>query len=249
MKQSTRLPVYLLVAPIGEITGDMSLTALRIIGHLETLLVEDTGTQSPYGIVQKLKTMSIIKPDQRLVPIASGTDCGPCLKVVDECVAAGKPFGMLADSGMCCFNDPGVEVVSHLVKNYGETVELVPIGASSAMDAAIMMSGVDCTNFVFMGHFPETLNWYADLLQKGIPGICYVRADAGRKFFENALAEFGPGCRLTLSVFKNIRGNARRAQEHFLVRDASRRIDELVDESINRKDENQDNMVVIIHKS
>ena len=248
MKPDEKLPVYLLAAPIGENAGDMSITVLKLVGALRTLMVEDTGDPSPDDLIEKLKRKDIIKDGQRIIPMSHCGDVAGYIQVADECVANRKPFGIIADSGICCFIDPGIEVVRHLVDNHLDKVELVPVGASSALDAAIMMSGVDCTNFVFMGHFPETVRWFADDINDGVPGICYVRGDSFNQFVEQAGEYFGPDSGVFASVFKNIRANARRAHKRFALPASL----ELINGLAKVKDRDghvfHDNFVVILDK-
>lgn len=248
LRSDEKLPVYLMAAPIGEYITDISIAVTRLIGQLELLIVEDLGAVGKDDLIEKLRAKGIVSADQQLVGL-SGLDhhevCPPC---VDQFVKARKSFGMIADKGLCCFVDPGRSVVRHLLDNYADTVELVPVGASSAMDAAIMISGVNCTNFVFMGHYPESHQWFHELVNGGVPTIAYVRGDSVKAFWLAVRQEFGSDCTLCLSVFKNLRGRMRTAQERFMLSDTPECIDAIAEPLKTPEKDSCDNFVVILHR-
>lgn len=215
MTVEPRVPVYLMAAPIGEHVGDMSMTVMKLVRSLSLLLVEDTGPDECNSLVGTLKSSGVIGTGQTLIPIDNSPPDSSVLQAIDRCIEAGQPFGLLPDRGISCFVDPGAKVVQYLIDHHRDRIELVPVGASSALDAAIMMSGVDCTFFSFMGHFPEQYRWPVDSLCAGIPVVSYVRFDSAARFWQAARSTIGDPSGLRISFFRNIRGRRRRFQGNF----------------------------------
>lgn len=248
LRPDEKLPVYFMAAPIGDHITDISIAVTRLIGQLEMLIVENIGTVGEDDLIGRLRAMGIVSAGQQLVGL-SGLDhhevCPPC---VDQFVKDRKSFGMIADKGLCCFVDPGRSVVRHLLDNYSDTVELVPVGASSAMDAAIMISGVNCTNFVFMGHYPESHHWFPEMVSRGVPTIAYVRGDSLKAFWLAVRQQFGSDGALCLSVFKNLRARLRTAQECFMLTDTPECIDAIAEPLKTPQKDSCDNFVVILHR-
>lgn len=218
---SARIPVYLLAAPIGDYIGDMSLAATQLVGQVALLLVEDTGVENRNDLAERLRRHGVIKPNQQVLGIRTTDAAPPWLEPVERMVSQGQPFAILADKGLCCFLDPGLEVVQYLLAHHAERVELVPIGASSALDAAIMVSGVDCSRFMFMGHFPEYHAWPERPARKGIPAIAYVRGDSLGMFWVQARHRLRADRDMQMTVLRNLRARLRRAWTRFDVADAT----------------------------
>ncbi len=224
-----RIPVYLLAAPIGDYAGDMSLAASQLVGQVAMLIVEDTGVQNPNDLLDRLKRTGVIKPHQHLVGIRANDGDRPWREPVDRMVAEGRPFALLADKGLCCFLDPGLDVVQYLLEHHADRVELVPIGASSALDAALMVSGVDCSRFSFLGHFPETFAWADASIRDGTPAIAYVRGDSLGEFWGQVRQRFGADRRMRMTVLRNLRARLRRAWARFELDDPDPGIDARID--------------------
>ena len=204
MTAARKVPAYLITAPTGDFMADMSLTAARLIPELSLLICEDTG-DNDNCLVNRLRTQKIIRPELQVIPIDNALPNKELRDSIDRCVSQEKPFALMPDSGIASFIDPGIHVVRYLLDNFKNEVELIPVGAGSAMDAAIMASGVDCTRFIFMGHFPENIMWFPVTLGAGIPGIAYVRGDEAGRFDEAANHIFGPDSELHVTIFGDIR--------------------------------------------
>lgn len=253
-RPAERIPVYLLAAPIGDYAGDMSLAALQLVGQVPMLIVEDTGVQNPNDLLDRLKRTGVIKPHQHLVGIRANDGDRPWREPVDRMVAEGRPFALLADKGLCCFLDPGLDVVQYLLEHHADRVELVPIGASSALDAALMMSGVDCSRFSFLGHFPEVFAWWTDAsIRQGAPAIAYVRGDSLAGFWRQARQRFGTDRRMQMTVLRNIRARLRRTYARFDLDGPCPGIDDRIDALMHDPGERQGtflhDFVVILHRA
>jgi hypothetical protein len=78
------------------------------------------------------------------------------------------------------FLDPGLALVQWLARQ-PDRVRLEPVGASTALDATLAINAVDCTRFVFCGHFPESHD-LTPLQLLDWPALCYVRGDSLQAF-------------------------------------------------------------------
>lgn len=173
-----RTPVYLVAMPIGDHMDDLSVAAVRLLPTLDELFVEpdDVG-------IDHLRKHKLITDRHRVHHLGQGTERARAL------VEAGTPFAILASSGIPCFVDPGHEIVDDLLDHYADRVELVPIGMSSALDAALTASGLDIQRFVFVGHFPQCYRFDADVVRLDLPLVAFVRGSAVREWVARVDAE------------------------------------------------------------
>jgi 16S rRNA C1402 (ribose-2'-O) methylase RsmI len=217
MPDSTRkTEVFLIASPIGDILSDFSVSALEIIKRTRILLMEDIGVENPEVLYNRLRAKGVITTEHEVHLISDRKGAGFPLERIDEWVRAGRSFAILADKGLPCFLDPGIEIVQHLMAHHEQAVDLIPIGASSALDGGIALSGVDCTRFLFWGHFPGSPPLERHLLRTGIPVILYVQGDSLVDFVKHAKKMLGRGARHhRLTVLSNIRQRQSRWRRRF----------------------------------
>jgi len=204
--EGRKVRVYLITAPIGDFLGDMSVNAFETLKRLEVVFVEDTGSDDEGNVVEKLRRKGVLTDAHELIGISCPEDTVAKLGRVDELVARGTDFAILADKGLPCFIDPGREIVEHLLEKHADAVRLIPIGTSSAVDATVAMSGTNCTMYAFLGHFPEEYRLDDDITGLDMPLIYYVRGDSLTKFVDILQARLGKEAEsLEILVFRNIR--------------------------------------------
>lgn len=209
--------VYLLAAPVGGFVSDFSVSALRILKATRTVFVEDLASSA--ALQQVLGRMHALDENHRFVPL-TGDESEACA-AADALIARGESFVVLANEGIASFMDPGLTLLQHLTTRHAGAVRLEPVGASTALDATLLVNAVDCGRFAFAGHFPENHDFKA-LKLLDWPCLFYVRSDSVSAFFAGlatALAEvpwdhqvvltanlrFGPGLqrRVVLAVGDN----------------------------------------------
>lgn len=220
-----------MAAPIGDILSDFTISALEIIKRTRTVFVEDIGCSHPDELVSRLKIQGVLGKRHRILPISDESSQDAHFPLVDELVEQGDNFAILADKGLPCFIDPGLSLVQHLLAHHEKEIDLVPIGLSSALDGAIVLSGVDCTNFVFLGHYPDTDLSATDLPALRMPAIIYLRGDALLQFTRQVKAQLGDAqSHFRMVICCNIRQRINRKrrsfsldepEEHFLEFDQS----------------------------
>ena len=137
--------LYIVATPIGNLE-DITLRALRILKEVDYVLCEDTRTTqvllNKYEI--KTKTMSYH---------AHSTENKE--SVIINLLKNGKNLALVSDAGTPCISDPGVMLVEHVKKEFGNDVKVVPIPGASALISALSASGVSSAEFVFLGFLPQ----------------------------------------------------------------------------------------------
>jgi len=194
-----RTQVYLIPSPIGDHFSDFSFAGLKAIQKLEHLFVEAAD-----AFLERMRERGLITSRHRVYVLSDEDGCVPQATALME---ARTPFGLLASSGVPCFVDPGHRVVARLLDRYLAEVSFVPVGMSSALDAALAMSGVDIQRFVFGGHAPECYTLDAAVLATGLPLVYFVRGPAVREVLSR-LTEQRAGVQRVL-LFKDIRKKSR----------------------------------------
>ncbi len=188
--------VYLIASPIGDHLADLSLAATRVLPKLRHLFIEADDTY-----IARLREHGIIGPEQQLHVLDH-----PQLERARELLAAGESFAILASSGIPCFVDPGREIVDLCLSQHLDEIELVPLGMSSALDAALSMCGTDVTFFRFNGHYPEH---FLPPMKGGaaLPVVYFVRGHALAAFVDEVVPALEPIRRLV--VLKDLRKKRR----------------------------------------
>ncbi len=137
--------LYIVATPIGNME-DITLRAIRILKEVDYVLCEDTRTTqnllNRYDI--KTKTMSYH---------AHSTENKE--SVIINLLKNGKNLALVSDAGTPCISDPGVMLVDHVKKEFGDEVKVVPIPGPSALISALSASGVSSAEFIFLGFLPH----------------------------------------------------------------------------------------------
>ena len=121
------------------------MASLQQIQSTRVLFIE---SQSRF--VRKLQAKGYITAQHQLI-VLDQQSCSIARGLLDQ----RRSFAILADTGNPCFVDPGYDIVRLILDEYLSSVSFVPLGMSSALDAALSMSGLDIQQFYFCGHFPE----------------------------------------------------------------------------------------------
>lgn len=191
--------VYLIPSPIGDRLSDFSFAGMRALDKLEHLFFEAEdefyGRMCRKDLIGARHQITFLSDPERAVERAV------------ELVAAETPFGIIASGGLPCFVDPGWEIVDRLLQQHLEEVELVPVGMSSALDAALAMTGRDLHQFLFLGHVPELYTLNQQLVDHRLPLVYFVRGPSLRALFSQLGKLQGPWERILL--FKDIRKRSR----------------------------------------
>lgn len=136
--------LYLVSTPIGN-RQDITMRALEIFTKLDYLLCEDTRK------TKQLLDFYQIKPLPILVSFYEQVEEQKIPQVI-AWLKAGKSVGLVTNAGTPLVSDPGFKLVRECVK---ENIQVVPIPGTSALLAALVVSGLPTDKFTFLGFLPK----------------------------------------------------------------------------------------------
>jgi 16S rRNA (cytidine1402-2'-O)-methyltransferase len=135
---------YIVSTPIGNME-DISLRALRVLQEVDLILCEDTRETGKilkhYDI--KNKTQSY-HANSKLSKIDT----------IIELLNSGKNIALVSDAGTPIISDPGILLVQE-IKKQAPDVAIIPIPGASALLSAIVASGINAHQFVYLGFLPH----------------------------------------------------------------------------------------------
>lgn len=145
--------LYIVGTPIGNLE-DITLRALRTLKEADVIACEDTRTTrkllSRYGIEKPLLSYHEHNETVRAEEIAA-------------LLAEGKSVALVTDAGTPCISDPGYRAV-RLASERG--FEVLPVPGPSAAIAALSVSGLPTSGFVFLGFPPRTRKALGEFLTR-----------------------------------------------------------------------------------
>ena len=134
--------LYIVSTPIGNLK-DITSRALETLEQVDFILCEDTRITSRllnhYNITKKLISFNAVSETKK-IPIA--------LKRIQT----GENCALVSDAGTPAISDPGIRLISRAIK---EEIEIIPIPGTSALIAALTVSGLPTDSFVFEGFLPQ----------------------------------------------------------------------------------------------
>ncbi|PCI30395.1 16S rRNA (cytidine(1402)-2'-O)-methyltransferase [Candidatus Wolfebacteria bacterium] len=136
--------LYVIATPIGNLE-DMTLRAIRILGEVDMILCEDT----------RMTKRVLNKYEINTPTLSYHTHSG--LAKVEKIVAYledGKNVALVSDAGTPGISDPGVRLVSEIRHVLPDT-PIVTIPGPSAVTAALSISGLPSSDFLFLGFLPH----------------------------------------------------------------------------------------------
>ena len=135
--------LYVVATPIGNL-GDMSPRAVEVLKSVALIAAEDTRM-----------TMKLTQRFGIETPLTSchrHNEQGKAESIVRRMLEEGIDVAVVTDAGTPAISDPG----TILVRQAAETgIEVVAVPGPSAMAAAMSVSGIDVTEFTFLGFLPR----------------------------------------------------------------------------------------------
>jgi 16S rRNA (cytidine1402-2'-O)-methyltransferase len=153
--------LYIVATPIGNLE-DITIRAIRILSEVDVILAEDTRvTQKLLDFVVSRQSLVSSSTDskrpvtsvQRLISYHQHSSDTKKLEIL-KLLMDGKNIALVTDAGTPGISDPGNELVSFILEN-GDDISVVPIPGSSAVTAALSVSGFDSSKFLFLGFWPK----------------------------------------------------------------------------------------------
>ena len=133
--------VYLVATPIGNLE-DITLRALRTLRECDLIACEDTRHTR-----KLLNRYEIQKP---LVSCHEHNEQERAQQIVKR-VLSGQAVAIVSDAGLPGISDPGYRVVQAAI---AAGVRVIPIPGPSAVDTAVVVSGLPTDSFLYAGFLP-----------------------------------------------------------------------------------------------
>ena len=141
MNQKERGILYIVATPIGNLE-DITLRAIKILKEVDLIAAEDTR-----HTLKLLNHLEIAKP---LISYHRHNEDVKTDILIKE-LKQGKQIALVSDAGTPGICDPGEEVIKKCIE---EEIPVVPIPGACAMINALICSGLDTKEFVFIGFLP-----------------------------------------------------------------------------------------------
>lgn len=134
--------VFIVSTPIGNLE-DISFRAIKVLKDVDIILCEDTRHSikllNHYEIKNKLVSYHKFNEKERIDYILS-------------LIYDGKSIALISDAGTPLISDPGAVLVSQLIKN---DINFSVIPGANALLPALILSGFNAENFMFIGFLPK----------------------------------------------------------------------------------------------
>lgn len=206
--------LYVVGTPIGNLE-DVSLRALRVLKEVDVILCEDT------RVTKKLMTRHGIGTPTISYHTHSGLSK---LERIFELLEQGKNLALVSDAGTPGISDPGSLLVQKVRERLGESVSIIAIPGPSALTAAISVSGLPSSDFLFLGFLPhkkgrETL--FKEIAASKRTVVFYESPHRIKKTLERLTEILAPGREvviareLTKMYEEVVHGDAKEVRQYF----------------------------------
>ncbi len=133
--------LYVVGTPIGNLE-DITLRALRILGHVGLIAAEDTRA-----------TRKLLSHYEITTPLTSYWEYSKLIKlqyILDTLQQ--EDVALVSKAGMPGISDPGYELVKAAIDR---DIKVVPVPGPSAVTAALAISGLPTDSFLYLGFLPR----------------------------------------------------------------------------------------------
>ncbi|MCX6807123.1 MAG: 16S rRNA (cytidine(1402)-2'-O)-methyltransferase [Candidatus Berkelbacteria bacterium] len=136
--------LFIVATPIGNLE-DITFRAIRTLSEVDLILCEDTR-----------KTQILLKSYKINKPLYSYHQHSKIerFNFVLEQIQIGKSIALVSEAGTPGISDPGQKLISYLLERLA-SLEIIPIPGSSAVTAALSISGFPTDKFLFLGFLPK----------------------------------------------------------------------------------------------
>ena len=133
--------LYIVATPIGNLE-DITLRALRILKEVDLIAAEDTR-----------QTLKLLNHFEISKPLISYHRHNEEIKseILIQKLENGENIALVSDAGTPGICDPGEDVIKKAIE---EGINVVPIPGACAMVNALIASGIDTKEFIFLGFLP-----------------------------------------------------------------------------------------------
>lgn len=133
--------LYLVATPIGNL-DDITLRAIKVLQEVDIIASEDTRHS-----LKLLNHLNISKP---LISYHRHNEQIKSETLINH-LLGGKNIALISDAGTPVISDPGEEIVKLAIE---KNIKIVPIPGACALINGLISSGLDSTEFTFIGFLP-----------------------------------------------------------------------------------------------
>ena len=133
--------LYLVATPIGNL-DDITLRAIKILKEVDFIAAED--------IRHSLKLLNHLQISKPLISYHRHNEDIKSELLIEK-LNNNKNIALVTDAGTPGISDPGEEIVRQCIEN---NIKIVPIPGACAFINALICSGLDTTEFTFLGFLP-----------------------------------------------------------------------------------------------
>jgi 16S rRNA (cytidine1402-2'-O)-methyltransferase len=134
--------LYVVATPIGNL-ADMSTRAVEVLRGVDLIACEDT--RKSRVLLRRWNVPT------RVTSLHRFSESKKAQAILDR-LMRGESVAIVSDAGTPAISDPGHRIV-RLAREAG--CRVVPIPGPSSLAAALSVSGMDCSSFVFLGFLPR----------------------------------------------------------------------------------------------
>jgi len=143
--------LYIVATPIGNLE-DISLRALRILREVKLIAAEDTRRTRQLLTTYDIKTSTTSYHERNK---------WTKLDYILNCLRDGD-VALVSNAGTPCISDPGYELI---VAANQRGIPVIPIPGASVVITALVVSGLDTGQFIYMGFLPHKASARRHLLE------------------------------------------------------------------------------------
>ena len=133
--------LYIVATPIGNLE-DITLRAINVLENVDLIAAEDTR--------HTLKLLNHLKISKPMVSYHRHNERLRVDVLLKE-LKDGKDIALVSDAGTPGICDPGEEIIKKCIE---EKIKVIPIPGACAMINALITSGIDTSEFSFLGFLP-----------------------------------------------------------------------------------------------
>ena len=141
MEKENSGSLYIVATPIGNLE-DITLRALNVLKNVDIIAAEDTR--------HTLKLLNHFEISKPLISYHRHNE-GVKTEILIKKLKEGQNIALVSDAGTPGICDPGEEAIKKCIE---ENIKIIPIPGACAMINALICSGINTSNFIFLGFLP-----------------------------------------------------------------------------------------------
>ena len=153
MNKTKKGDLYIVATPIGNLE-DITLRAINVLKNVDCVAAEDTR--------HTLKLLNHLEISKPLISYHRHNEETRSDLLIEK-LQSGEDIALVSDAGTPGICDPGEEVIQKCIEN---NIKIIPIPGACAMINALICSGLDTKEFIFLGFLPLNKNLRKDKLKK-----------------------------------------------------------------------------------